>query len=574
MLPTPTEGDVRLHFEGQGRTFSAPTEIVAATTLDGVLPALAAVEKAVQAGAWAAGYVAYEAAPAFDAALTTPSAGPLPLLWFGLYSEPQPFQLGNAAKGATPGPWEPLVSEADYMRAIETIRAHLAAGDTYQVNYTFPMRAAFHGDPYPWFERLCAAQGRGYFGYLDTGRFKMLSASPELFYACAGGRLLTRPMKGTRPRGRFPAEDRALAEALRASEKERAENLMIVDLLRNDLGRIAQFGSVDVEALFAVERYETVWQMTSTIAARTRATLTEQFRALFPCGSVTGAPKAETMKIIRALEPHPRGVYCGAIGFAAPGGHTAFNVAIRTAVVDAQRGEAEYHVGGGITWDAAAAPEYAECHSKAAILSFRRPKFDLLESLLFHDGYFLLEAHLERLAASAAYFGYACDVNDVRAALLKHAEEIADTPAKVRLLLNRHGEPHIAHDTLPPPKPWHVGLAPEPVSSRDVFLFHKTTHRAVYEQARAARPECDDVLLWNERGELTEATMGNLVLELEGGFCTPPLDGGLLAGVYRGQLLREGALQERVLNKDLLAQARGIRLINSVRKWIEVEWVD
>ena len=162
----------------------------------------------------------------------------------------------------------------------------------------------------------------------------------------------------------------------------------------------------------------------------------------------------------------------------------------------------------------------------------------------------------------------------MRAALLKHAEEIADTPAKVRLLLNRHGEPRIAHDTLPPPKPWRVGLAPEPVSSRDVFLFHKTTHRAVYEQARAARPECDDVLLWNERGELTEATMGNLVLELEGGFCTPPLDGGLLAGVYRGQLLREGALQERVLNKDLLAQARGIRLINSVRKWIEVEWVD
>lgn len=603
----PSVGAARIHFEGEAWVFDAPHRIVEAHTVEEVRPALEEVESAVNAGAWAVGFLAYEAAPAFDTALTTHASGgfprrshlqmgpewgkgshlemgptrmskeidppAFPLLWFGLYAGPSgipPAPCGEYAVGA----WEPLISQAEYVRSIERIHAHLAAGDTYQVNYTFPMRASFQGDAQAWFRQLCAAQGCGYFAYIDTGRFQILSASPELFFSLDGTELVTRPMKGTCRRGRWLEEDRALASELLGSEKERAENLMIVDLLRNDMGRISETGSVVVPRLFEAERYETLWQMTSTITSRCHASMPEILGAMFPSGSVTGAPKAETMKIIRQLEPHPRGVYCGAVGYIAPNRRACFNVAIRTATIDSERGTADYHVGGGITWDAAAGPEYVECLQKAAILTHRRPEFSLLESLCYEDGYFLIDAHLERLLASAEYFGRPADEAAIRRALLEYAGQIHEVPAKVRCLLDVQGRIHIEHAALTAPHPWRVGLAKEPVSSADVFLFHKTTHRAVYDRSLAARPECNDVILWNERGELTESTMANVVLEIEGRKCTPPVECGLLAGTFRYHLLQNGEIEEARLTKDDLRRANRVWLINSVRKWIETEWVE
>ncbi len=567
--PSSAPGSVQIHFEGNAYSFNTPRRIITAHSLEEVRPALDAVESAVQTGAWAAGFLAYEAGPAFDPALTAHAPGDFPLVWFGLYDTPSSEEIPDSSGAYTVGAWEPLVSQGDYGLAIERIHEHLAAGDTYQVNYTFPMTASFQGDAQAWFRQLCAAQGQGYFAYVDTGRFKVLSASPELFFSLDGSDLVTRPMKGTCRRGRWPDEDRARAEQLLATEKERAENLMIVDLLRNDMGRISETGSVTVPRLFEAERYETLWQMTSTVTARSQAAMPDILAALFPSGSVTGAPKAETMKIIRQLEPHPRGIYCGAVGYIAPGRRACFNVAIRTATVDTHSGTAEYHVGGGITWDAVAAPEYEECRNKAAILTHYRPEFSLLESLRYDDGYFLLDAHIARLLASAGYFGRPVDEIALRTALTEYANRIQEAPAKVRCLLDVQGRIHIEHATLPPAKPWRVALAPDPVSSTDVFLFHKTTHRSNYDHRLAARPECNDVLLWNERDELTEATMGNIVLEIHGRKYTPPVDCGLLAGVFRNHLLETGEIEEAVLTKPDLQRATRLWLINSVRKWVE-----
>jgi para-aminobenzoate synthetase/4-amino-4-deoxychorismate lyase len=380
-------------------------------------------------------------------------------------------------------------------------------------------------------------------------------------------------MKGTRPRGRFPAEDAALAAELRASPKERAENLMIVDLLRNDAGRVAEFGSVRVERLFEAERYETVHQLTSTIRARVRTGLAGLFGALFPCGSVTGAPRVRTMEILAAAEDEPRGVYCGAIGFASPG-EAVFSVAIRTVVVDRAAGRAELGVGSGITWDSDAAAEYRECLDKAAFTHHPPNDFRLLETVLYEPGagFFLLDGHLSRMAESAAYFGFRFDRVEVLRAL--HASLDANAPLRIRILLERTGAAEVqtapvthAHSAA------RVALAAEPVDSRDPLLFHKTTRREPYDRRRAARPDCNDVLLVNERGELTESTLANLVVRLDGALWTPPLESGLLPGVLRAHLLARGEIRERVLHPGDLRRTDAIYLINSVRRWRRAEWV-
>jgi para-aminobenzoate synthetase/4-amino-4-deoxychorismate lyase len=378
-----------------------------------------------------------------------------------------------------------------------------------------------------------------------------------------------RPMKGTRPRGRFPAEDAALAADLLASPKDRAENLMIVDLLRNDAGRVAEPGSVRVEQMFEVERYETVHQLTSTIRARPRAgvQLTDIFRALFPCGSVTGAPKVRTMEIIAGVEDEPRGVYCGAIGVASPG-EAVFSVAIRTVVVDRDSRRAELGVGSGITWDSDAAAEHRECLDKAAFTHRAPNDFRLLETLLYEPGagFFLLDGHLRRLEESAAHFDFRFDRGEILRAL--HSRRGASGPQRVRLLLGRTGEATVETSPLDrSPTPVRVGIAPDAVDSRDALLFHKTTNRAAYDTRRASRPECDDVLMVNECGELTESTLANLVVRLDGALWTPPLACGLLPGVFRAHLLEGGDIRERVVRPADLARAEGIYLINSVRRW-------
>jgi para-aminobenzoate synthetase/4-amino-4-deoxychorismate lyase len=576
---TDGEAPARVRFDapGGGRSFrfGGARGVLRADRVEDVPSVLAAVERAVAEGLHAAGFVAYEAAPAFDPAFATHPPDPrLPLAWFALYErreEAHPAYAGAAGE-AELGPWRMDLDEAEYLARVERVRGLIAAGDTYQVNLTTRLTASFRGDPRALYERLCLGQRSGYCALLDLGEGRtVVSASPELFFRLDGNGLELRPMKGTRPRGRWPQEDAALAAELAASPKDRAENLMIVDLLRNDAGRVAAFGGVRVERMFEVERYETVHQMTSTIRAEPRpdAGLAEVFAALFPCGSVTGAPKVRTMEIIRDLETGPRGVYCGAIGFASPG-EAVFSVGIRTLLLDANAGTAELGVGSGVTYDSDAGAEYRECWSKAAFARQAPADFELLETMLWEpgSGWYLLEGHLARLAASAAYFGFRFDEQLFRDGLADWLFASVRGPMRARLVMDREGIMEVETELLRRPhEPVRVAVSAEPVDSRDPLLYHKTTRRGKYERRAAARRDCDDVLLVNERGELTESTIANLVVRMDGGLWTPPLDAGLLPGVLRADLLARGEIRERTLRPEDLARAEEIWLINSVRKW-------
>lgn len=553
--------------------FTEFQRVLRADTVDEVRPVLAAVQRAVDDGLHAAGFVAYEAAPAFDPALVThPPDRRLPLAWFAFYARRD--EVDPAFGGATDvelGPWRMDVSEDEYRDRIERIRALIAAGDTYQVNLTARLHAEFRGDDLAFYERLCLAQRSAFCAFLRLDGFSILSASPELFFHATGSDLELRPMKGTRPRGRWPDEDRALAAELAASPKDRAENLMIVDLLRNDAGRVAEFGSVRVERMFQPERYETVHQLTSTVRARLRtgAGLPEIFGALFPCGSVTGAPKVRTMAIIAGLEDAPRGVYCGAIGFVSPG-ESAFSVAIRTLVLDHATGEVELGVGSGVTFDSDASAEYRECLAKAAFARRAPAGFDLLETLLWEPdgGWYLLDGHLQRLAGSAEYFDFPFHREAVIQALADAADTFTGRAMRYRLTLARTGLLAVQSAPLErSAEPVRISIALEPVDSHDPLLYHKTTARAIYERRKAARPDCDDALLVNERGEITESTIANLVVRIGGALWTPSLESGLLPGVLRADLLARGEIRERVLDPDDLDRAEEVWLINSVRRW-------
>lgn len=560
--------------------FSAPVDVISARAIDEVIPCLKRVASGVARGLYAAGFLAYEAAPAFDPALKTRAAGPLPLAWFGLYSTVKHQAISVARdRNFEIGPWKALVSAREYQENVRRIRTLIADGDTYQVNYTFPLRASFQGETLNWFQQLRSAQQADYCAFVRTPRFHILSASPELFFRLEGNTLKTRPMKGTRPRGRWPEEDKQNAASLAESEKDRAENVMIVDLLRNDMGRISDFDSVRVQSLFDVERYPTVWQMTSTVVSHTSASASEIIGALFPCGSVTGAPKIRTMEIIKELEPYPRGIYCGSIGWWAPDGHTEFNVAIRTVTVDTETSQAFYNVGSGITFGSSPEEEYEECLTKAELLTRLEPDFELIESMRLDNEYFLLHEHMERLEESADYFGFKLDRAKVETALAEKAmmqskRAAAPRPLKARLLLSRDGSFRIETEPAKPAAPLRVGFADQPINENDVFLYHKTTQRTVYEQALASRPECDDVLLWNRRGEITESTIANIVLDIDGQRMTPPKASGLLQGTFRKHLLGRGEIHEHVLTRNDVMRARSIHLINSVRQWINVEWID
>lgn len=554
--------------------FVEPLERLEASAVDGVRPLLDAVDTATRRGLHAAGYVAYEAAPAFDPALAAhPRLEGLPLACFFLYRDPLRVPMAELSPpegaGWAFGPWQPGCSREAYDGALERVRAWIAAGDTYQINLTFPMEARFEGAPFAAFLDLHRGQRSGECAFLNCGGHSILSLSPELFFRLDGGLLETRPMKGTIARGRWPEEDREQAQRLIESPKERAENVMIVDLLRNDMGRISDTGSVAVSSLFDTERYRTLWQMTSTVRARTGASLGEIFGALFPSGSVTGAPKVRAMQIIRELEPEPRGVYCGAVGRAGPGGKARFNVAIRTILLDAAAGEARYSVGSGVTWDSRAGSEHAECLLKAEVLRGPAEPFHLLETILWDGRAFPMEReHLERMAASADYFHYPFDARAARKALMDAAAPWAGNSAKVRLLLGEDGFFSAEAGPVPEAGEFLLALADTPVQDTEVFLFHKTTRRAVYENARAAHPEAGDVLLWNARGELTESCIANAAFLLGGRWLTPPVPCGLLPGVMRRRLLERGRISEGVVRVSDLPDVRGIALFNAVRGWM------
>lgn len=573
-----------LKHAGRWLHFQCPERVLTAHRVEEVMPLL---REAEASGLYAAGWIAYEAAPAFDPALKTRPFDGFPLLQLGLFPAPAVLDgiehPGAAPPGYSIGALRPSVSREAYRDAIARIRERIAEGATYQVNYTYRLNARFDGDPWGFFCELVNGQKTEHAAFIETEKYAVCSASPELFFSFDNGRIVSRPMKGTARRGRTLEEDLRQAEALQRSAKDRAENIMIVDMIRNDIGRVAEPGSVETRSTFDVEKYPTLWQMTSTVEGKFKTEdrrrrpdsefkITRIMQALFPCASITGAPKAKTMEIIRELETTPRGIYTGAIGFITSRGEAAFNVAIRTAVIDRASGELEYGVGGGIVWDSEADAEYEETLTKARILTEPRPAFRLLETMLREPGggIFLLDEHLERLTRSAAYFDIPLDLHAVQQALEEKCRTCAGAAERIRLLVAANGEMDVQAVPVSADRsaaPLRITLAKEPVDSHDIFLFHKTTHRAVYENARSAFPDADDVILFNERGEVTEGTIANLVIRREDRLITPPVACGLLAGTFRAHLLRSGEIEEGIITVAELNTAEEIHLINSVRKW-------
>jgi para-aminobenzoate synthetase/4-amino-4-deoxychorismate lyase len=554
------------------RTFAAPVWSGLAHAPGEVIPLLRAALAEQARGRWLVLALAYEAAPAFDPTLPVQAPTGEPLAFAAAYDAPLPALPQAPAGPLAVAPWRPQLSRDAYNRAIAAIRQGIGLGEFYQVNYTFPLESRFDGDRDVWFAALAARQQAALCCRLDLGYRSLLSFSPELFFKRQGSRLTVRPMKGTLPRGAPPEADAGQAAALAACPKNQAENRMITDLMRNDLGRIARPGSVVVSDLFAVEPLGAAWQMTSTVTADVPQTvdLVAVLAALFPCGSITGAPKRSAMAAIRRLEPSPRGFYTGTIGWVAPDGDCLFNVAIRTVSLRHADGHCRFGVGGGITHDSSSTEEYAECQTKARFLTDPPPDFALLETLRLDNGRFaFLAQHRARLAASALALGFAHNDRAIDDALARAVQEAAGQGRRVRLLLDPAGQ--VSTESFPLPvrlsRPARLGLCPAPVDANDPALYHKTTRRERYDRALAACPDCDDVLLVNTAGEVTESCRANVVARLGGRLLTPAQSCGLLPGAYRARLLARGVLTQSRLTPDDLARAEAVWLINSLRLW-------
>jgi para-aminobenzoate synthetase / 4-amino-4-deoxychorismate lyase len=566
-----TEAQTEQRTRGQ---FREPIAIHAATQLCDVASAIAKVEAARARGHWCVGFVAHEAAPAFDAAFVVNRETGTPLVWFAEFADMQSgaknVQVGD---NLTLGRWQSDTSAAQFASAVESIRADIREGRFYQVNYTTRLHADFSGDAHAFFRALQAAQPNGYHLFIDAGDFQLLSVSPELFFAVRDGVITTQPMKGTAPRGDTASEDAAIAEALTHSPKERAENLMIVDLLRNDLSRIAEPHSVEVPHLFSLHPLPSVWQMTSTVRATLPRdkTLADIFAALFPCGSVTGAPKVEAMKSIAMLEAAPRGIYCGAIGYAAPNGVACFNVGIRSVLIE--NGTATCGVGSGITYDSSVAGEAAELSYKSRFVIRASKSFQLFETMRLDNGeYTLCERHLARLENSARHFRFAMTgengeslIQTARLRLNALKRQVPSGVWRVKLIVNRDGQCHTeCHPLDATPAQPTIQLAACPISRNDEFLQHKTTRREVYDQ-HAPADGVWDTLLFNEECELTEFIRANLVLDIAGNRFTPPLSCGLLNGTLREEMIACGEISERVLMREDLLRAEKIWWVNGLR---------
>ena len=559
------------------RLYEHPQEVIAINDGAAFANSLRRIEEHVSAGGEAAGLLHYEAGYALEPLLhplLSKQSGKL--LWFGLYGTASIFDeiyfpasvqrdqiVGDV--GAMP--------RNQYCERLDEIRQLIAAGEVYQINFTHPVRFHLKSNAWRLFVDLCRRHPVPYAAFVNTGDQQIVSLSPELFFRIENGHITVKPMKGTAPRGLMLEDDDQRGRELAASEKNRAENVMIVDLMRNDLSRICRTGTVKATRLFDVERFPSLWQMTSTIEGdlADRCTVEDIFRALFPSGSVTGAPKIRAMQRIARLEISKRGVYTGAIGYFAPG-QAHFSVPIRTAVV--QEGEGIMGVGSGITYDSSPVEEWEECEWKAAFLTRSVPEFQLLETLIWDEEYRLLDEHLDRLKSSAMYFGFQFDESRVRGALQNLAGRMGRVAQRVRVTAAREGEVRIEHRELSPNRFGRVRISSVQVSSRDHFLFHKTTHRDVYERELAAALNAgyDDALFFNESGELTEGAIHNVFVVKNRMWKTPPIHCGLLPGTYRGKFLRENPhAVEEILNLDDLLSADQIYICNSVRGMQSVE---
>ena len=533
---------------------------------------LAEVEAYQNKGYYAVGYVSYEAAPAFETKFQVID-GPLMseyLLYFTIHETVQTEPIPLTYKPTDlPKSWQELTSAEEYKAAIEQIHHHIRQGDTYQVNYTVQLQQNLTADPFAIYNRLVVEQNAHYNAFIQHDDVTIISISPELFFKKDGDRLTTRPMKGTTNRGLTTETDLKQAQWLAQDQKNRSENMMIVDLLRNDMNRISKIGSENVKRLCQVEQYSTVWQMTSTIETQLlpNSSLSDVFQALFPCGSITGAPKIATMEIINKVEKQPRGVYCGAIGILVPQGPSIFNVAIRTLQMEGTK--AVYGVGGGITWDSKWEAEYEETKQKAAVLYRQNPRFDLISTGRVHQGKLLfLEEHMKRLQESSRYFDYPFNKEKVK----KQVEDLCqsldfDTDYRLKMSLAKDGELTFEHNQL-------TGLADDFCQARLVeqtypldspYTYFKTSYRPHI----SLGPH--EQIYYNQKKELLETSIGNLVLKIEDQLYTPPIRLGLLNGIYRQNLIANNQVTERVLTLDNLKQAQAIYGCNAVRGLYELK---
>jgi para-aminobenzoate synthetase/4-amino-4-deoxychorismate lyase len=554
--------------------FKNPQDKIQAWTFDDVKNLIPYVEKKTKEGYWAIGFLSYESAGAFDNHLITlPPLSYLPLAYFAFYHPKEKLPIESLDLSHLSDshdfhcePWQFECDYDAYVTKLNKVKESIAKGDYYQTNVTHRLMTKFSGSSIGFFQSLMKAQPDCYSFYLEGGDWQIASVSPELFfhYDPISRLITTQPMKGTSPLSQSPLD-------LIKSEKDRAENLMIVDLLRNDLSQISEVGSVNTPSLFTVQTLSTLHQMTSTIQGKLKKnkSLIDIISALFPCGSITGAPKIAAMKALTELEISPRGPYCGALGVVSPSGEALFTVGIRT--VTLHNSQAICGLGSGVTWDSEPQKEWEECKIKSRFLNRASGSFDILETMLYEEeGYFLLDRHCHRLHQSATFFGYPSHLEKIKAFIANIPLTIT-SPARVRVCLDRHGTLSFEASPLPltPPSPV-VELATMPIDSESDFVKHKTTNRKIYESFSPSQPEIFDCLLFNKKGELTEFTRGNLCLEIEGHFYTPPLSSGLLPGVFRDHLLKEKKMTEKILTRDTLASASKIYFLNSLRKLFPV----
>ncbi|MCK5033995.1 MAG: bifunctional anthranilate synthase component I family protein/class IV aminotransferase, partial [Calditrichia bacterium] len=538
-----------------------------------VISILKTIDNEVRGNIYAAGFISYEAAPAFDPALKAKDLSSFPLCWFGLYNKVSIINPSEyKRKKYEIDNWISSINKGKYYQDIKQIKEYIAGGYTYQVNYTYRLTSKIYGDPFSFFLELVDKQKTNYAAYIDIGDFVICSVSPELFFKLEGDSIISRPMKGTANRGRYIDEDIEKANRLHRSIKDRAENTMIVDMIRNDLGRISDTGSVQVESLYDIEKYQTVLQMTSSVRARTNASISRIFTAMFPCASITGAPKYQTTKIISEIEATPRKVYTGCIGFIMPGRKAQFNVAIRTVLIDRILSQAEYGVGGGIVWESDEREEYEESRTKFKVLTEKKLQFNLLETILWtpQHGYFLLDYHLRRLKDSAKYFSFSYNEDHIEQKLDAISDHFSDKLHKIRLLLAKDGNITTTSDVIQndsPKGPIRLAFSKIHVDSSDPMLYHKTTNRRMYERAKKIHRDCDDVIFLNECKEITETCIYNLVLKMNRQYITPPVSCGLLPGTFRAWLLDKKEIKEKAIKLREFKNCDEIFVINSLRKW-------
>ena len=557
---------------GERYTFTQPIKELKTRDLAEVADLLAQVERYQEQGYYVVGYVSYEAAPAFEEKLAVHKAPLLGeyLLYFTVHDgvETSPIPL-TYEEVDLPSNWQEVTSAEDYEKAIALIHHHLRQGDTYQVNYTVQLKQDLSANPFDIYNRMVVEQEAGYNAYIEHDEMAVISMSPELFFEQNDRELTTRPMKGTTQRGVTDDEDLKEAAWLEQDPKNCSENMMIVDLLRNDMNRISEVGSERVERLCQVEQYSTVWQMTSTIKSRLRedVDLVVIFRSLFPCGSITGAPKIATMEIIKNLEPQPRGVYCGTIGLLLPNGQRIFNVAIRT--IQLHQGKAVYGVGGGITWDSTWESEYREVHQKAAVLYRKQARFQLITTGKISQKSLLFEGqHLERLTKASRYFAYPFDPEELRQKIEEECQVCdVNQDYRLRISLSKSGEMKLSRQILTPLSPsfCKAKLCLQEADLNQAFTYFKTTHRPHLSLGEQEK------IYHNKSEELLETSIGNLVLKINGKLYTPPISQGILPGIYRQHLLETGQVEEKVLTVPDLDQAETIYGCNAVRGLYELK---